>query len=731
MKPEFALSLSFEGISLLYRVDGGWHLLGEAALTSQTLGADLETLREMAVSIGGKDFRTKLVLPNDQIKYLTLATGDISHEARAAAVGDELETTTPYSLDELAFDLDPAGKETRAAAVARETLDEAEAFATEHAFHPVCFVATPPDGDFAREPFFGPTKTAAKLLGQETAEGDAHPIHVISSGPLPEPAPAPEPEPEQEEETPPAPDQAPEEPAAPTDDAPADDAPADEAPLPAFGSRRKTSPDLRAKRDTETTAPRSDTTLTASREDAAALRFDPARIAAGLRPQDTPEDPAPKPSEKEGAAASFQHNRAASPASTPAQERQRMMIFGARSNEVGGKPRYLGLALTVALLLFLAAVAAWAALFTDEGVTGLLRRDPPPQIADSAPESHPTQSLETDALPPVSVETITDSAEIEAMEDLDHPTALDGVEAEARYAATGIWQRAPDQALLPRSGTTDDLYLASIDRVVIAKDAVALPTLASYGTDRPLPRQISPLPQGMTFDLDDRGLVKATPDGAISPEGITVYLGRPPVLPPAYPTRKATPDEALSPEQRTRIAQKRPRLRPGDLIEQNERASNGGRSLAELGRIRPRLRPETAKALEEAEDTTGTQYAVATSLRPKARPANFETIVARAERTAPTQPTTAYATVAPALPSKASVARQATVNNAINLRKVNLIGVYGTSGSRRALVRLSNGRFKKVKVGDRIDGGKVAAIGDTELRYVKSGKNIILKLPRG
>lgn len=80
MKPEFALSLSFEGISLLYRVDGGWHLLGEAALTSQTLGADLETLREMAVSIGGKDFRTKLVLPNDQIKYLD--SGNRRHIAR-------------------------------------------------------------------------------------------------------------------------------------------------------------------------------------------------------------------------------------------------------------------------------------------------------------------------------------------------------------------------------------------------------------------------------------------------------------------------------------------------------------------------------------------------------------------------------------------------------------------------------------------------------------------------
>ena len=35
-----------------------------------------------------------------------------------------------------------------------------------------------------------------------------------------------------------------------------------------------------------------------------------------------------------------------------------------------------------------------------------------------------------------------------------------------------------------------------------------------------------------------------------------------------------------------------------------------------------------------------------------------------------------------------------------------------------------------VTVGDTIDGGKVAAIGESELRYIKGGKNITLKVPR-
>ena len=71
------------------------------------------------------------------------------------------------------------------------------------------------------------------------------------------------------------------------------------------------------------------------------------------------------------------------------------------------------------------------------------------------------------------------------------------------------------------------------------------------------------------------------------------------------------------------------------------------------------------------------------------------------------------------------------MRNAINLKRVNLIGVYGSPSNRRALVRLSNGRLQNVKVGDRLDGGRVAAIGEDELRLTKSGRNIVLRMPRG
>ena len=45
--------------------------------------------------------------------------------------------------------------------------------------------------------------------------------------------------------------------------------------------------------------------------------------------------------------------------------------------------------------------------------------------------------------------------------------------------------------------------------------------------------------------------------------------------------------------------------------------------------------------------------------------------------------------------------------------------------------RLSSGRYRKVVVGDRLDGGRVSAIGESELRYTKGGRNMVLKMPRG
>ena len=147
MKPEFALSLSFDGIRLLHRAAGGWHEVGAVDVATADLNGDLAALRKKASSVKTKRVRTKLIIPDDQIKYLTIDTGDVDDAARRDAAQQALEGATPYPVEALAFDISAHGDKTHIAAVARETLTEAEAFAVEHKFHPVSFVAAPRRSD--------------------------------------------------------------------------------------------------------------------------------------------------------------------------------------------------------------------------------------------------------------------------------------------------------------------------------------------------------------------------------------------------------------------------------------------------------------------------------------------------------------------------------------------------------------------------------------------------------
>ena len=60
-----------------------------------------------------------------------------------------------------------------------------------------------------------------------------------------------------------------------------------------------------------------------------------------------------------------------------------------------------------------------------------------------------------------------------------------------------------------------------------------------------------------------------------------------------------------------------------------------------------------------------------------------------------------------------------------------LIVALSPASQRRALVRLPSGRYVKVQVGDRMDGGRVSAIERDTLRYTKGGGTAILRMPSG
>lgn len=480
-------------------------------------------------------------------------------------------------------------------------------------------------------------------------------------------------------------------------------------------------------------------------------------------------------------------------------------LLARKSVKPAGGSFKTGLVLTVILLLLLALVAIWSAVFLPNspvarffgggsgveevaGTNGLPAPDvtsstpvfgaadtplptaAQPSLADEAAadgivlsEDDPTVVIETPVLAeedPLEVAAIADEPvlpDIDADLDLPPLPVIDQgqnpsvEEAEALYAEDGIWARSPERPDLRPFDLLDRVYTASIDPEVSAFDAVALPDPGVNPGE--LLRRFPPPPAfGTEFNLTADGLVAATPAGVLTPEGAFVISGTPPRVAVPRPREVVTTAPAIDIEDAV-LGTIRPAERPGDLAETRERQILGGLTQVELSERRPAIRPDSPQeaaaqaslfpggdgaadpdAVDAAVELAlqGTELAIERSLMPRTRPGNIAQIVASADRT-PTEAPTAVAAAAvaagPSIPSNADVSRAATERNAIRLRNVNLIGVNGSASDRRALVRLPSGRFVRVTVGDRLDGGRVAAIGETTLQYVRSGRTVTLEIP--
>ncbi|MDJ0857606.1 MAG: hypothetical protein QNJ03_00905, partial [Dinoroseobacter sp.] len=316
------------------------------------------------------------------------------------------------------------------------------------------------------------------------------------------------------------------------------------------------------------------------------------------------------------------------------------------------------------------------------------------------------------------------------------------LETETFYAVTGIWQRSPEQPLVSGEAGLDGLYVASLDAEIDIDDALALP-FYEEARDGLFETPLPPFAPGLVFDLDEDGRVVAVPEGALSPDGVMIFEGAGEIRP------RSRPFNALPTTDLDALAQLRPAPRPTNAAELVERAELDGRTRSELAALSPRPRPASAQqeALASVEQAPSA-LAVARAPAPRPRPDQITTIVAeiraaqardsqQQNRASSAASTASLASVAPtpqaapALPTTASVARQATLENAMRLDQLNLIGVYGTSEDRRALVRTPAGRYLKLQVGDRLDGGRVSAIGEASLRYTKGTRNIVLEVPNG
>ncbi len=77
------------------------------------------------------------------------------------------------------------------------------------------------------------------------------------------------------------------------------------------------------------------------------------------------------------------------------------------------------------------------------------------------------------------------------------------------------------------------------------------------------------------------------------------------------------------------------------------------------------------------------------------------------------------------------VAAAATQKNEIRLDRLALIGTFGTDENRHALVRHASGRIEKVKMGERVAGRRVMAIGKGEIFLKASSGTTRLEMPSG
>lgn len=155
---EYALSFSEDAVHLLHRekVPGhrvGWRHIGSVEFASAEFRTELADLRAMATG-GAEDqmLPVTLLIPDDQILYTTLTVTPGADRERA--VGKALDGLTPYAVEDLAFDWSGDGDSVRVAAVARQTLQEAQGFAARYGFDGHSYRADPRPGSFPDEPVF-------------------------------------------------------------------------------------------------------------------------------------------------------------------------------------------------------------------------------------------------------------------------------------------------------------------------------------------------------------------------------------------------------------------------------------------------------------------------------------------------------------------------------------------------------------------------------------------------
>ncbi|MDJ1015540.1 MAG: hypothetical protein QNJ35_03430 [Paracoccaceae bacterium] len=752
MSHRWGLDLSMTAVRLMRREAGHWEEAGSEA----TEGDDLDKRLRKMVKKAEKGAALHIFLPQDHILYTSVQLGS------GGNAQDELlkamEDRTPYALDEMQIDweLGPDG-DARVAAVARKTLDEAEVFVKDLGFDIAEFSALATNDQFPRNPDFGGGAASedgsitdapafatartdtpdAKKEPSETkespVESDKPVVMVEDSAPvmqLPEPELAPL-------DPGPALPRASSPPRVTTDVS---------APMREIGAAGTLAPRPKPAPKPSAKAP---LVSLAAFAVAALLSIGIAAIVWSILPE------APSSGRADGVETPASAPESATilpdipaPQAMTADPALNALGEGADTAEVGlsalGAPTQ--------------TAAAPAALTAPSAQLAALPGLPAPLPA--APADLPGSPVALTA--PQELAATPPAPWTDAVATVIELVALPGTDeiAETLPATDPVPPTPMVAALPPAEDVTEDAPVPPIETTEAhVAEAPAETAEAPVETEAPI---VTALPEPATTELE------APPDAA---EATVAEAPETAVTEPEKTVAEASPEPSILPsptELAANLPDVAPRARPGGFEEAAERQTYGGRTLDELERIRAAPRPESAQRVAEAEraDQTPTDLAVGTSLAPTGRPSDIDSIVAVArtrareaqerarvasidtsgavraaltdsERAEAADEAQAQAVTAPrnsprlAIPSEANVARQATIDDAIRLNRINLVGVFGVPSDRRALVRLPSGRYLRVKRGDRVDGGTVEAITDSTLQYRKGGRVFSLEIPSG
>ena len=129
-------------------------------------------------------------------------------------------------------------------------------------------------------------------------------------------------------------------------------------------------------------------------------------------------------------------------------------------------------------------------------------------------------------------------------------------------------------------------------------------------------------------------------------------------------------------------------------------------------------------------DMTPSKLAVAKAPRPAPRPKSIKpraSVISAASDGAVPASVKAPSRRGPTGPGAANAA---TLKGAIRLEDMNLLGVFGSKSSRRALLRMPDGQVVRVTKGTVVDGWVISRIDATSMRMTRGGTAQTLKVAR-